>query len=503
MTKKILRVAASLLLMLGLAKFARPAVPDRINFQGRLLDSNKLPRNGTFSMTFRVCDSAAGDCATACGVSPCQVWNEAQSVSVSNGVFAAQLGASNPLAASVFSSSVRYLEIIVAGETLGPRERLVTGAYSFRASVTEGLADNALTADSQIAAGANIADSKLATISSSGKVSGAALASLDSTPSAAGLLPNANIDGSSVTKQGNSFNAANKLAQLNGSAVMDSNYGGTGADLSAGASGGVPYFSAAGVMGASALLTANGVVLGGGAGTAPAATSAGGADTVLRVPGAGGAPAFGAIDLSKSAALTSQLTTANGGTGANTFASNGVLYGNAGGVIQVTAQGPANSVLTANAGAPAFSATPTLTSVTLGAGSALSTYLENQTCNMTIAGTTIAGAGTYTYNVCRYSQIGKTVTLQWSVLTTAHTGTGNFRFDGLPLTSLNVANFNQHCIVGWSGTTFAAGTGLKGFIAPNSTSITVVNNPASTAAEAAVAIDATVTLRVNCNYLAN
>lgn len=47
-----------------------------------------------------------------------------------------------------------------------------------------------------------------------------------------------------------------------------------------------------------------------------------------------------------------------------TLTSNGVLYGNGTGAIQATTQGPANSVLTANAGAPTFSATPTLTSVT-------------------------------------------------------------------------------------------------------------------------------------------
>lgn len=59
------------------------------------------------------------------------------------------------------------------------------------------------------------------------------------------------------------------------------------------------------------------------------------------------------------------LTVVRGGTGVATFVANGVLYGNAAGAILVTAQGPANSVLTANAGAPSFSAAPTIgTSVT-------------------------------------------------------------------------------------------------------------------------------------------
>lgn len=62
--------------------------------------------------------------------------------------------------------------------------------------------------------------------------------------------------------------------------------------------------------------------------------------------------------------LTNPLTVANGGTGVATLASNGVLYGNGSGVALVTAQGAANTVLTANAGAPSFSAAPTLTSLT-------------------------------------------------------------------------------------------------------------------------------------------
>jgi hypothetical protein len=56
---------------------------------------------------------------------------------------------------------------------------------------------------------------------------------------------------------------------------------------------------------------------------------------------------------------------AYGGTGAATLTSNGVLYGNGTSAVQITAQGAANSILTANGGAPAFSASPTIgTSVT-------------------------------------------------------------------------------------------------------------------------------------------
>ena len=64
-------------------------------------------------------------------------------------------------------------------------------------------------------------------------------------------------------------------------------------------------------------LTSNGVLLGNG-GSAISATTAGSANQVLRIPGAGGAPAFGAIALDQSAAVTGALPIANGGTGQTT-----------------------------------------------------------------------------------------------------------------------------------------------------------------------------------------
>ena len=66
-------------------------------------------------------------------------------------------------------------------------------------------------------------------------------------------------------------------------------------------------------------LTSGGVLLGNGT-SAVNATTAGTADQVLRVPGAGGAPAFGAINLAQSAAVTGALAIANGGTGQTTAA---------------------------------------------------------------------------------------------------------------------------------------------------------------------------------------
>jgi hypothetical protein len=80
-------------------------------------------------------------------------------------------------------------------------------------------------------------------------------------------------------------------------------------------------------------LTSNGVLLGNGT-SAVSATAAGAADQVLRVPAGGGAPAFGAIDLSKAAAVTGTLPVGSGGTGLTSFGISKVITTTGAGALQ-------------------------------------------------------------------------------------------------------------------------------------------------------------------------
>ncbi|HSX35580.1 MAG TPA: hypothetical protein VLH84_01440 [Patescibacteria group bacterium] len=62
-----------------------------------------------------------------------------------------------------------------------------------------------------------------------------------------------------------------------------------------------------------------------------------------------------AVTLTGTLTLTNALTVANGGTGAGTFTTNGVLYGNGTGTLQVTGAGTGGQVLIANgSGVPTF-----------------------------------------------------------------------------------------------------------------------------------------------------
>jgi len=88
----------------------------------------------------------------------------------------------------------------------------------------EALTDAALQiTNAKIAAGAAIADTKLAQITTAGKVSGSALTGLASIPSGAGLLPVANIDHGTTANKILKLDASAKIPAVDGSQVTHLN----------------------------------------------------------------------------------------------------------------------------------------------------------------------------------------------------------------------------------------------------------------------------------------
>jgi hypothetical protein len=68
---------------------------------------------------------------------------------------------------------------------------------------------------------------------------------------------------------------------------------------------------------------------------------------------------------------------------------------------------------------------------------------EEGTFTPTIRGSTTAGTGTYTTQVGAYTKIGNTVFVRISLNWTAHTGTGNMNFGGLPFTSSATTGYDN------------------------------------------------------------
>ena len=144
----------SVLLLLPMLVGAAPAL---LNYQGRLVDANGNPLSGTYSLTFRIYDTASAGT---------QIWTETQSLALDNGIFSASLGASTALAASVFASDNRYLEVQVGSDSpMTPRTRLLSVPYAIYA------ASAAYAVGSDIADG-QVTNAKIVTMSAS-KLTGA------------------------------------------------------------------------------------------------------------------------------------------------------------------------------------------------------------------------------------------------------------------------------------------------------------------------------------------
>ncbi|MGC2425290.1 MAG: hypothetical protein WA666_13170, partial [Nitrospirota bacterium] len=109
------------------------AVPQLINYQGKLTDSAGTPITGTKSVSFSIYNTSTG------GTS---LWSETQTVNLTNGIFNATLGSVNPIPPSVFLSDDSYLGITVdADSEMTPRQRITSDGYSYKSGTADAASD--------------------------------------------------------------------------------------------------------------------------------------------------------------------------------------------------------------------------------------------------------------------------------------------------------------------------------------------------------------------------
>lgn len=250
-------------------------------------------------------------------------------------------------------------------------------------------------------------------------------------------IENADIKaGAAIARSKLASGTANHALINDGSGVMSSeaqlavSRGGTG--IGSGTSGGIPYFSGSTTIASSGALTANQLVLGGGAGATPTSLAAGSQYQVLTMGAAN--PAYGAVNLAQTAAVTGVLDETNGGTGQSTIATGDLLYGSASNTLSKLAAGTDTYVLTLASGVPTWAAPPT------------ATYADQSAMETATSTTSSVSPGRQQYHPsaakawARFNGTGSiSITASYNVTSLTDNGTGDYTVNFT--TSFSSANF--------------------------------------------------------------
>ncbi len=137
------RLAVAALLLLSSVSDVLAAVPQRLNYQGKLANAAGDPLSGTYSFRFKLFAAETGGAA---------LFSEdvtgANAVSVANGIYTVQIGSftAGGVPYGVFEGQDLYLEVdvnagatLTSAETLTPRERLNAAAWAVHALGAERL----------------------------------------------------------------------------------------------------------------------------------------------------------------------------------------------------------------------------------------------------------------------------------------------------------------------------------------------------------------------------
>jgi hypothetical protein len=124
---------------LFLASISSADVPDSINYQGKLTTASGGCLNDTVQMTFTIYGDESGTIWE---------WGETQTqVEVKEGIFNVLLGSVNPLSASIFDGTAKYLGVQVESDPeMSPLKPIISVAYAYRSNEADS-ADFAWTAE--------------------------------------------------------------------------------------------------------------------------------------------------------------------------------------------------------------------------------------------------------------------------------------------------------------------------------------------------------------------
>jgi hypothetical protein len=127
---------------------------------------------------------------------------------------------------------------------------------------------------------------------------------------------------------------------------------------------------------------------------------------------------------------------------------------------------------------------------------------ESGTCTITVVGGSTAGAGTYSQQLCAYRKVGTLVTVGVYVDITAHTGTGNILFGGMPYTS--ASTYYHSAAIGDITRMTLTGASWRPnlYLSPSSTQI-VMSQSADAVASTTVTMDTSFGILFTISYFTN
>ena len=153
------------LMVIGLSKLFS-AIPQQINYQGRLLD-NGNPKDGLVSMEFSFYDASTSG-------NKIGTYTETHNVNVSSGIFSVNIGSITAIPVSIFNGTTVYINVHIGSDDLLPRPRVTASGYAYNAEKLGGYEYTAFvdTWTNQIAIGGEKTFTDKIYFSSTTKISG-------------------------------------------------------------------------------------------------------------------------------------------------------------------------------------------------------------------------------------------------------------------------------------------------------------------------------------------
>lgn len=133
---KLLIRASAVSLMVSLALLTAPGkgladIPQKISYQGRLTTASGSAVSGSQSILFSLFDASS---------SGTELWNETQTVTVTNGLYNVSLGSVVPISTAVVSGGAAWLQIKVGSDSaMTPRVRFLSTPFSLLAQMANSL----------------------------------------------------------------------------------------------------------------------------------------------------------------------------------------------------------------------------------------------------------------------------------------------------------------------------------------------------------------------------